>query len=361
MKRSLLALAALTAFAGVASAQSSVTVFGVVDLNARNVKNGSLNDVNSLSTDGNASSRLGFRGVEDLGGGLRAGFWLEAGMDASNGTIGGGNGGATANAVAGTANGSTSGAMFNRRATASLLGGFGEIRVGRDYTPTFWNHTIFDVFGTNGVASATNLMAVNPSVAVFGNTQTLVRANNSIGYFLPSLGGVYGQAMITANENQNLGNKYTAGRIGYAGGPVNVALGFGQTKKTSTMPADMKVAQVGGSFNLGFMNIVGQYNQYKQSPLTLTNYSLGVAVPIGAGTIKASFGNTELKTATVKPKATQLGLGYVYDLSKRTALYGHYAEIDNDAGLAYVVGAGSPAPASGFKSKGYEVGIRHSF
>ena len=67
MKKSLIALAALTAFAGVASAQSSVTLFGVVDLNARNVKNGS-NDQSTLSTDGNASSRLGFRGVEDLGG-----------------------------------------------------------------------------------------------------------------------------------------------------------------------------------------------------------------------------------------------------------------------------------------------------
>ena len=100
MKRSLLALAALTAFAGAASAQSSVTLFGIVDVNARNVKNGSNGDIYNLNTDGNASSRLGFRGVEDLGGGLRAGFWLEAALAADNGTIGGGNGGANNNAPA---------------------------------------------------------------------------------------------------------------------------------------------------------------------------------------------------------------------------------------------------------------------
>ena len=76
MKKSLLALAALTAFAGVASAQSSVTLFGIVDLAARSVKNHS-GSIKSLSTNGQVSSRLGVRGVEDLGGGLRAGFWIE--------------------------------------------------------------------------------------------------------------------------------------------------------------------------------------------------------------------------------------------------------------------------------------------
>ena len=184
MKKSLLALAALSAFAGGALAQSSVTLFGIVDLNGRNVKNGGT-DAYSMSTDGNASSRLGFRGVEDLGGGLRAGFWLEAGLGADGGTIGGGNGGANANAGGTVPNAATcttnlltgaiscpptlntassaSASFFNRRSTVSLLGGFGEIRLGRDYTPTFWNHTVFDVFGTNGVASATNLISVAPT------------------------------------------------------------------------------------------------------------------------------------------------------------------------------------------------------
>lgn len=286
MKKSLLALAALTAFAGAASAQSSVTLFGVVDLNARNVKNGSAGDVSSLSTDGNASSRLGFRGVEDLGGGLRAGFWLEAGLDASAGTVGGGNGGASA-----------AGAWFNRRATASLLGGFGEIRLGRDYVPTFWNHTVFDVFGTNGVASATNLVSAPaaPAVTPFpGGAQTLVRANNSIGYFLPSLGGLYGQVMVAANEGQQPGNKYMGGRIGYGAGPINVAVAYGITEKTNTvMLDDMKAWNIGASYNAGFMTVMGQFNQYEEGAQELQNYSVGVMVPVGAGTIKASYGESK--------------------------------------------------------------------
>ena len=83
MKKSVLALAVLGAFAGVASAQSSVTMFGVVDLNVQTVSNNER--VYGMSTDGMSSSRLGFRGVEDLGGGLKAGFWLEMGLAADTG------------------------------------------------------------------------------------------------------------------------------------------------------------------------------------------------------------------------------------------------------------------------------------
>jgi predicted porin len=83
MKKSVLALAVLGAFTGVASAQSSVTLFGIVDLNVRYVNNDDTSY--SLSQDGMSSSRLGFRGVEDLGGGLKASFWLEMGLAADTG------------------------------------------------------------------------------------------------------------------------------------------------------------------------------------------------------------------------------------------------------------------------------------
>ena len=122
MKKSLLALAVLGTFAGVASAQSSVTLFGIVDVGLRNVKNGSNADLWTQSTDGLNSSRLGFRGVEDLGGGMSAGFWLEAGLAADSGAMGGSNG--LAAPTSGAAN------IFNRRSTVSLMGNWGEIRLG---------------------------------------------------------------------------------------------------------------------------------------------------------------------------------------------------------------------------------------
>lgn len=337
MKKSLLALAALTAFAGAASAQSSVTLFGIVDLNARNVKNGSQGDITSLSQDGIASSRLGFRGVEDLGGGLRAGFWLEGAINPDRGTPGG--------------------QTWQRRSTVSLLGGFGEVRLGRDYTPTFWNHTVFDPFGTIGVGAATNNWAQAGSGAA-----TLVRANDTAGYFLPSLGGVYGQVQIAAAEG-NTGNKYFGGRIGYGAGPINVAVAYGVTEKTGTMVDDVTDTNVGFSWNFGFMNLMGQYRMSEQASAENTGFLVGATVPFGASTLKIAYSISEFSVPGAAPEAAQIALGYQYDVSKRTALYANYSQVDNDAGLRFTAGSGGPSAAAinGFKSTGFEVGLRHSF
>ena len=291
MKKSLLALAAMTAFTGVAYAQSSVTLFGGIDLNVRSQKNGDAGTRKSLSQDGTYSSRIGFRGVEDLGGGLRAGFWIEGAMNPDTGTPGG--------------------QTWQRRTTISLLGGFGELRLGRDYTPSFWNHTVFDPFGTNGVGSATNNFASGGAGAT-----TLVRANNTVGYFLPALGGLYGQVQVAAGEGAT-GNKYMGGRIGYAAGPVNVAVAYGITEKTGTMVDDVTDTNVGASFNMGFMTLMGIYRMSEQAAAENTGWLLGVTVPIGAGTLKAAYSVTEFATATTSPEVTQMAVGYVYDLSKR--------------------------------------------
>jgi predicted porin len=334
MKKSLLALAALSAFAGVASAQSSVTLFGIVDVNVRNVDN-KAGDVTSLSTDGINSSRLGFRGVEDLGGGLRAGFWVEGALQPDTGNAGG--------------------QTWQRRSTVSLLGGFGEVRLGRDYTPSFWNHTVFDVFGTNGVGSELNIFAKASPTAT-----TLVRANNTVGYFLPSLGGFYGQIQGAAGEGTP-GNKYAGGRIGYGAGPFNVAVAYGQTYQDGPMVDDEKEWNVGGSFAFSFLTVMGQYSESKYSSLKNTGWTLGLSAAFGASTIKASYGETEFDNGSTTPKAKQIAIGYQYDLSKRTALYANAAQLDNDAGLARTVAGGSPVSGTGFKSTGYEVGLRHSF
>jgi predicted porin len=367
MKKSLLALAVLGAFAGVASAQSTVTLFGVVDLNARQTKNGSNDSLNTLSTDGNASSRLGFRGVEDLGGGLSAGFWLEAGLNADVGTAGGGNGlfnnnapsaasGATPAAAAGSP-----GAFFNRRSTVSLLGGWGEIRLGRDYTPAFWNTTIFDPFGTNGVAQFTNL-SIN-GLGTLGS-QSYVRANNTIGYFLPSnLGGLYGQIQTSAGEGVGAGigdaNKQTSGRIGYAAGPFNIAVSHGQTK---TLPNNWKHTNLAGSWNFGFMNLMGQYDLQKAGSREQKTYLLGTVVPLGQGEFKFAYVKADQSGGGFDgADADQIGVGYVYNLSKRTAMYGHFARIKNkNAQAAFAVPGGSGSAAND-TSRGFEVGVRHSF
>lgn len=380
MKKSLLALAALTAFAGVASAQSSVTLFGVVDLNARNVKNGSAGSLKTLSTDGLASTRFGVRGVEDLGGGLRAGFWLEAGFGADTA------GGASAGTDASGNRIGTGGLVFNRRATLSLLGGFGEVRLGRDYTPTFWNHTIFDPFGTNGVASQTNL--ITPAAGTSGSnttrvlgytsnglnsgtsTGTVVRADNSIGYFLPTMGGLYGQVMIAAGEGFT-GAKYVGGRFGYSAGPINVAVAVGRTEVTSS--ADLSAVNFGGSWNLGFATLMAQFHTYEADRTgaagftldrSLKNWLVGAVMPMGASSFKFSYAKSsgEFSDTVRDGDATQLGLGYQYDLSKRTALYANYSRVKNNNGARfYASGSGPLNAGTNFTSTGYEFGVRHSF
>jgi predicted porin len=351
MKKSLLALAALTAFAGAASAQSSVTLFGVVDLNARQIKN-SGGTVQVMGQDGIASSRLGFRGIEDIGGGMRAGFWLEGGMNPDTGTSGG--------------------QSWQRRSTLSLMGGFGEVRLGRDYTPSFWNHTVFDPFGTNGLGSALNL--VNTSVG--SAATTFVRANNSVGYFLPAMGGLYGQVMVAAGENV-VGNKYMGFRLGYAAGPVNVAVAQGKAKGTGNV--NFTDTNFGASFNAGFATFSAWYGKWDFNPAgtvgdgSQKQASFGVAAPLGSGTLKASFNKASGSSGSAlinQYNAKQLSVGYVYDLSKRTALYSTYSSISNGGtsvnGANFTVGGpgntGTAAPqARGAKSSGLEFGVRHTF
>ncbi|RZL93992.1 MAG: porin, partial [Variovorax sp.] len=147
-------LAALTVGA-CASAQSSVTLFGVVDVSVSGYYNKSENifggsataSRTALTNSGYNTSRIGFRGTEDLGGGLAASFWIEGQINSDDGT-------GTSSATINGATVPTGGQNWQRRSTVSLSGGFGEVRLGRDFTPTFWNDTVFDPFGSNGVGAS---------------------------------------------------------------------------------------------------------------------------------------------------------------------------------------------------------------
>jgi predicted porin len=358
MKKSLLALAVLGAFAGAASAQSSVTVFGVVDVGYNYVKNDGGTKVHRLANDMLSTSRLGFRGVEDLGGGLKAGFWMESQFSPDNG--------------------SSQSAFWARRATASLLGGFGEIRLGRDFVPTYTSWADYAVFGTNGSAGSNlfnnNTLTVSGSASpAAGGAGTATRADNLVSYFLPSgLGGLIGQFSAAAGENV-LGNKYYGGRLGYAAGPVSVQVGYGSTESATIGGDDEYVRwNVGGSYDAGVVKILAYYIMGEQGPRESESYELGVSVPVGAGLIRASYAHVELSgaTAALNGDADRLALGYVHNLSKRTALYATVSQIDNSGAANYNIGqngnsssGGSSvaAPTAGGKSTGFDLGVRHNF
>ena len=426
MKKSLVALAAL-AVAGVASAQSSVTLFGVVDAGVSYYDaktdlgtGGSVKQKQWAQTNsGYNSSRLGFRGTEDLGGGLAASFWLEAGLGNDNGTMGG-----NTNSVSGPAAATFTPGIFNRRSTVSLSGGFGEVRIGRDYTPTFWNDTVFDPFGTNGVG--TNLISTantgfgawlggaTTSVPGFTNVtgSNYVRASNTVGYFLPpNLGGFYGQVMYGFHERDSFdpgtvtpgtaavaGNntrtgRYVGGRFGYANGPLDVAASYGNSTIGDNFYAgtttSVKTFNVGASYDFGVVKLFGELSQAKNeidvdtplfsgtfnNDIDLKGYLIGVTVPVGAGLIRASYSGVKYDlnvpfSALEDPKANKFAIGYVHNLSKRTALYATVARIRNKDGANLTVGG--PAnivtttalPGQTFTPKtstGYDIGIRHAF
>lgn len=350
MKKSLIALAVLAA-SGAAMAQSSVTLFGIVDATYA-YGSGSVANKSQLTNSGYNSSRLGFRGVEDLGGGMSASFWLEAGVNNDNGS-----GGTTSTNNQG-ASGVTGGGglTFNRRSTVSLNGGFGEVRLGRDYTPQFWNLTVFDPFGTNGVGTTQTL---NSSLG----GPTTVRASNSIGYFLPgNLGGFYGQAQYYMGENlSNAANKKDGNglalRAGYANGPINVALAFSDTKFLS---GNIKAVNLGGQYDLGVAKIMAHYNQDDvKGGAEGKGFLIGGLVPVGAGEIRLAYSTYKIDTVGADPRSNKIALGYVHNLSKRTALYATYAHVSNKNGAAQSLNGS--VTAAGDNSNGYDFGIRHSF
>ncbi len=352
MKKSLLALAVLGAYVGAASAQSSVTLYGTIDLSAKYVKNDGSKRRYSLSQDGINSSQLGFRGVEDLGGGLKASFVLLAGVNADSGT--------------------TNTKFFNRRSTVSLSGGFGELRLGRDYTPTFWNDTIFDAFGTNGLGDSSHVLQLA--------TATFVRADNAIQYFLPAMGGLYGQVMAAAGEGGAVGSttnpsgnnpgRYVGGRIGFAAGPFDIAAAYAQQKFNGAQANiagtrdDQKTWNIGGSYDLGVAKILGYFDRDTVAGYKENRFSLSGVVPLGQGEIHAGYDRSKLTGNGAGNKVDQWKLGYVYNLSKRTAVYTNFSRLSNGDGSRLSVAGGTAitaAPTFGGKSTGAEFGVRHFF
>jgi len=392
MKKSLIALAVMAA-AGAASAQSSVTLFGIVDATLAWGHGSGTGHANKfqVTNSGYNSSRLGFRGTEDLGGGLSASFWLEAGMNNDDGTGAATNvnnqaGGAPTSAAgnpfgSGAVPAGSQGLMFNRRSTVSLAGNWGELRLGRDYTPQFWNRTIFDPFGTNGVG--TSLTQSLGGVTGQANT----RASNSVGYFLPArLGGAYGQVMYYAGENASntgVGHRNGTGygiRLGWASGPFNVAAATSYTRYnnggtaaqgpgtsaafpgTAGLYGGVHQSNIGGQWDFGVAKLMGQYERDTIANADARGWLIGGLVPVGPGEIRVAYSrfDVDFNTAGVPtPRSSKWALGYVHNLSKRTAVYTSYAHVSNSSGAANALNGATTAVND--SSSGLDIGLRHSF
>ncbi|GAB3654297.1 porin [Ramlibacter alkalitolerans] len=338
MKKLLTAVTAATLAVG-AAAQSSVTLFGVVDVGVARVT-GNGTSRTGLSTGGANISRLGFRGVEDLGGGLAASFWLEAGLDVDTGQ------------------GKTGGALsFNRRSTVSLAGRFGEVRLGRDDAATFLNTLIFDPFLTNGVGGNNAFIMLGAPIQI----------SNAVSYFLPpGLGGFYAQLQYAFGEqpsnatNSQEGN-YVGLRAGYRAGPVHVALATGKLQG-ATDGADIRIHNFGASYDFGVLRPSLLWAREKRGTAQITAVELGVTAPLGLGELRAQASRYD--TAGSDADWKKFAIGYGYNLSKRTQLYATVAHLSNQAGAQRAIGVQGLAASGtslGGSSNGYELGLRHTF
>ena len=346
MKNSVAAIA-MIALAGTAVAQSKVELFGVVDIGVTRLS-GSGNTVYGLSSGGANISRLGFRGTEDLGDGLKAGFWLEAGMDPDTGS--------------GKAAGG--GFNFNRRATVSLSGRLGELRLGRDDSAGFLSTLIFDPFIANGVGGTMALSMLGIPGAANSRGGSPIQISNAISYFLPpNLGGVYGQLQFVPDEQagDNHQGKYEGARLGYLKGGFNGAVATG--KLYGDLPVNnLRATNVGLSYQFGNIKPMLLWATEKRGDLKVTATQIGVLASMGVHEFKASLGHYD--TAHSNADWNKLGLGYGYLLSKRTMLYTSVGFVKNKSGANKSIGVqglAAPGTTMGGRSNGIDVGMRHFF
>ena len=350
MKKSLIALAVLAA-SGAAMAQSSVTLFGIVDTAFGYVDNANAagDSVYGLSTSGNATSRLGFRGVEDLGGGLKAGFWLEGEIFGDDGNA--------------------SGFNFKRRSTVSLAGGFGEVRLGRDLTPGYSKTSSYDLFGQVGIGQFmgwSNWNGNNQTTANNNNDANGIRSSNMISYYTPNFSGfTAGLGYGFDEQTSGKAGRYVGGYVAYENGPLGVAVSYDQRNLAADV--DRNALTVAGSYNLNVVKLNAIVQQTKDdvpgaSDRKVNAYALGASAPVGAGEVKLQYALYDQKA--IDSKAHQISLGYVHNLSKRTALYGTVAYLknkdDSNLGLA-AKNLSTGGPGAGENQTGVQLGIRHSF
>lgn len=358
----LCAIGALTAsllpLAAAHAQQSSVTLYGVVDASIQHGTGSVANKTQMFSGSG-LSSRLGFRGTEDLGGGMAANFVLETGFGVDNGV-----------GLASNTNNQPSGAVpaggmsFNRVSYVGLSGPWGELRLGRDYTPAWRAQSSMDpgAIGT-GLWSAQSALA---SIAV--GQPAGIRASNSVGYYSPTIGGLSAQLMYAMGENaSNAGATRKDGnvmgvRVAYRTGKLNVVAATETIKMASL--GDVKETVLGANYDFGPAKLWAQLVRDKTGFANRMNgHSLSISAPFGATEFRAQWSRSQVENFSGAPVATvnKIALYGQYNLSKRTGVYTTLARVRNSDGASSVPFPGTAVTGPNTSSSAIEFGIRHVF
>ncbi|MES2260884.1 MAG: porin [Pseudomonadota bacterium] len=350
------------AFSASAHAQSNVTIYGLVDAGLVKENGGAAGSVTKLTSGIASQSRLGFRGMEDLGNGVSAIFALETGLKVDDGTLD-----------------NTTSTLFNRQAYVGLKSKeAGSLTLGRQYTMLYNAMSqVADPFGAGYAGSIKNL---------FPTAGANTRASNAVVYGSPVFGGVSVEGLYSFGEqagSTKAGRQFGLG-VNYSNGPLNARLVHNNrnqdTAATSAAAAKIQDEAKNTLFAINYdFAVVKAFFAYgwdkglNSAPLPVANaYAfkvapkpstdsndmlVGVTVPAGPGTVMASYIRKNDKTVS-NQDADQWAVGYNYPLSKRTSTYVAYAKIKNKNGAGYTVGNNNEA---GTGDKAFNLGVRHSF
>lgn len=337
MQYNFAAAAVLASIPFLASAQSSVTLYGVADIGVAVEDTGAPGTSRrvALNSGNQSSSRLGFRGVEDMGGGLKALFNLEAGVNLDTGA--------------------SDTVFFGRRSIVGLEGGFGTMTLGREYTPIA------------NVAAATDILGqgfFGSNLSAFTTNRLTRRLSNSVNYKTPSFRGVKASLVYGLGEQTTGPSLDTIGlAVDYANGPLYLGAGYQVIERLAT--GNDKEYALGAGYNFGAFDVKANYlvanqtgpnNKFKQ-------FNIGASVGVGTGRLYANLQQNKIESgATGKGFA----VAYAYPLSKRTNLYTSYATLRNNATGAFGLNSASnnvapPIAARGSDPSVFTVGMRHAF
>ncbi|MGD9774829.1 porin [Diaphorobacter sp.] len=322
--------------ASAALAQSSVTIYGRVNTSVERQKVGGT----STTVMQNNSSRFGFKGTEDLGGGLKAGFQLESGFNSDTGT---GSGWTHP----------TTGMTFARQSEVNLAGGFGMIRLG-NFTPESYYATA-DYVSMHNHDTGTSSDAFYYDPVWFGGLSGGLSTTNKIGYRSPSLGGLTVDASVSLHEKTSGGKNGYDLAANYNIGALN--LGAGYSNLDSNYQLGLRALYTFGQFTVG-----GYYQRNKDENQwtttgagTRNNFRLAGMYALGASEFHLNVGRAGKWSDVADSSATQWTLGYNYNFSKRTKVYAFYTKVDNKAGATYATGV------AGEDFSSVALGVRHNF
>jgi predicted porin len=355
MQKKLIALAVAGLVSVPAFAQSNVTIYGVADMNVAYRSDNITKGVESqaaLNSGGLNGSRLGFKGTEALGNGLTAGFVLEQGLNIDNGTA------------------HDKERSFSRQSFMTLAGNFGTVALGRQYTPQHLLFSSYDPFGQGTVGQNANIWKQ-------GSLGYTSRLDNLAAYISPSFAGfnvVVGysfNAGLAAPGVESPGNdedtQVWAINPNYKNGPIAVGLNYHEARaKSATVAnrAEYQVLDLLASYDFGVAKLAAAYGQSEKDGADdkTKKFMVGVTVPVSAsGNLLASYNQASQDGigAAQDNKAKQWAVGYIHNLSKRTAVYTAYADISND-GL-FKAEVGDSSADGGDYQRGFNLGLRHNF